>query len=165
MTLRRAQFVLAAGTWPAHEEIGTVTLAWDERHRRRIRLSLDGDVGDVLLDLKQTARLGEGDGLLLEDGGIVRVIAAPEPLLAVRAGGTTLARLAYHLGNRHLPVQIGDAVLLIRRDHVIEEMLHGLGAAVEEVELPFIPEPGAYGGGHSHDHDHDHDDPHEHHHD
>ncbi len=160
--LRRAFSVLPAGTWPSSHEAGTVTLAWDERHRRRIRLSLDGDVGDVLLDLKQTARLGEGDGLLLEDGGIVRVIAAAEPLIEVRAGGSTLARLAYHLGNRHLPIQIGADALLIRRDHVIEAMLHGLGAEIAEVELPFAPEPGAYGGGHSHDHDDGHDHPHPH---
>jgi urease accessory protein len=107
------------------------------------------------LDLKQPARLNDGDGLALEDGGVVRVIAASEPLLEISAGPASLARLAYHLGNRHLPVQVLDGLLLARQDRVIEEMVIGLGAACAKVERPFSPEPGAYGGGHGHDHGHD----------
>jgi urease accessory protein len=132
-----------------------VTLCWDDRHRRRVLLSQDGEGGEFLLDLKQPARLNDGDGLALEDGGVVRVIAAPEPLLEISAGSCSLALLAYHLGNRHLAVQVLDGSLLIRQDHVIEEMVIGLGAKCAKVERPFSPEPGAYGGGRGHDHGHD----------
>ena len=154
--VNRARFVLAAGNWPRDHEVGTVTLGWDDRHRRRLVMALDAG-GEILLDLGTAARLGDGDGLLLDDGGIVRVVAAPEPVLEIRGGASSLARLAYHLGNRHLPVQILPDALVIRRDHVIEEMLRGLGAELVAAELPFTPEPGAYGGGHGHVHDHVHD--------
>jgi urease accessory protein len=158
--MRRSNWVLPSGIWPLAHEAGTVTLAWDDRHRRRIRLRLDGGGDEILLDLAATARLGEGDGLLLEDGAIVRVIAAPEPVLEIRAGNSALPRLAYHLGNRHLPIEILPELLIIRQDHVIEDMLRRLGAEITPALLPFTPEPGAYGGGHSHDHEHQH--PHEH---
>ncbi|WP_174511775.1 urease accessory protein UreE [Methylocella tundrae] len=159
---RRATSVFPARSWPASHEVGAVTLCWDDRHRRRIRLSMDGDGGEFLLDLPQAARLAEGDGLALASGGIVRVVAAPEPLLEVRAGASSLAQLAYHLGNRHLPVQILGDVILIRQDHVIEAMLIGLGAECRTALRPFSPEQGAYGGGHSHDHHHHDDDAHAH---
>lgn len=152
---RRATSVLPAGRWPANAEVGSVTLCWDDRHRRRVLLSQDGERGEFLLDLKQPARLIDGDGLALEDGGVVRVIAASEPLLEIRAKSCGLALLAYHLGNRHLPVQVLDGLLLIRQDHVIEEMVIGLGAACAKVERPFSPEPGAYGCSPGHDHGHD----------
>ncbi len=152
---RRAISVFPAGRWPANTEVGSVTLCWDDRHRRRVLLSQDGEGDEFLLDLKQPARLNDGDGLALEDGGVVRVIAAPEPLLEISAGSCSLALLAYHLGNRHLAVQVLDGSLLIRQDHVIEEMVIGLGAKCAKVERPFSPEPGAYGGGRGHDHGHD----------
>ena len=138
--------------------MGTVTLAYLERHRRRLRLVTDQGEA-ILLDLAKARLLGEGDGLLLEDGGIVEVRAALEELLEIRAGTAGLPRLAYHLGNRHLPIQLLEGALLIRRDHVIAEMVRGLGGEIAEVMRPFTPEAGAYAGGHHHHHDgeeHDH---------
>jgi len=131
--------------------VDTVTLAYDGRYRRRIRLVTDGG-GAVLLDLAQATVLGDGDRLVLEDGATVRVVAAPEPLVRVTGD---LARLAWHIGNRHLPCRIGPDALLIRRDPVIEDMLRGLGARLEPVEAPFDPERGAYAGGAGHGHTHD----------
>ncbi len=163
---RRATSVLPKASWAASAEAGTVTLCWDDRHRRRIRLSFDDGSGDFILDLPQAARLAEGDGLALESGEVVRVIAAPEPLLEVRAGTSNLAQLAYHLGNRHLPVQIVGDLILIRQDHVIEEMLIGLGADCRKAEHPFSPEQGAYGRSHEHEHAREHKHGHDgHHHD
>jgi urease accessory protein len=101
---------------------------------------------------------------VLEDGRLVEVVAAPEPLVEIRgADPNHLIRVAWHLGNRHLPTQIMPKGLRIRRDHVIEAMVKGLGARVVEIEAPFDPEGGAYAGtGHDHAHDHGH---HEHGHD
>jgi urease accessory protein len=113
-----------------------------------------------LLDLDEAVALREGDGLLLEGGGVILVRAAPEPMLQVTASTPELLmRLAWHLGNRHLPTQIEGTRILIREDHVIAAMLRGLGATVEAVQAPFHPEGGAYGehkGHHHHGHDHDH---------
>ena len=124
---------------------------------------------EFLLDLPDAVMLRSGDALQLEDGRLVEVVAAPEPLAEVRAGDpATLARLAWHIGNRHLPVQIMAKSLRIRRDHVIADMLRGLGAKVIEIDAPFDPEGGAYAShvatqGHDHhDHDHDHDQGHKH---
>lgn len=152
--------ILSAGSWDRNEEAGTVTLAWDDRHRRRILLESDQGVS-FLLDLHRPARLAEGDGLLLDDGRIIRVIAAPEPVLEIRAGSSSLTRLAYHLGNRHLDLEIAAEVLVIRADPVIADMVRHLGGTVAAVTRPFTPEPGAYDGeaapsGHGHHH-HDHD--------
>ncbi len=108
-----------------------------------------------LLDLPKAVALRGGDGLLLGDGRIVEVRAAREPLLAITAGDPHhLLRLAWHLGNRHLSAQIEPERILIRPDHVIAEMLRGLGGGVAEVSEPFDPEGGAYSG---HDHDDEHD--------
>ena len=165
----------------------TVVLDFDGRHRRR--MAMTGTRGlEFLLDLENAVALRGGDALVLDDGRLIEVVAAPEPLLEIR--GTDphhLVRVAWHLGNRHLPTQIMAKGLRIRRDHVIEAMVKGLGARVIEIEAPFDPEGGAYaGGGHadaaesdphhhaahdgsSHDHgDHHHDDHHHdnrHHHD
>jgi urease accessory protein len=107
---------------------------------------------EFLLDLEHAIALRGGDALVLDDGRLVEVVAAPEPLLEIR--GTDphhLVRVAWHLGNRHLPTQIMAKGLWIRRDHVIETMVKGLGARVIEIEAPFDPEGGAYaGGGHAH---------------
>src|SRR5512139_349641 len=101
--LGRAVAHATAGRWPAAEAIGSVTLGFDDRHRRRLRLATDQG-GTVLLDLPQAAALRDGDGLALAGGGWVAVRAAPEPLLEITA--PDLVRVAWHLGNRHLPVQL-----------------------------------------------------------
>jgi urease accessory protein len=163
--LARATAVRPAGYWPAAEARDTLTLDFDDRHRRRRRYV--GERGlEFLLDLAEVAVLRDGDGLALEGGGFVLVRAAPEPLVEVTADTPErLARLAWHLGNRHLPTRIEAGRLLIRDDHVIVEMLRGLGATVRQVSEPFDPEGGAYGEhnrqpshphGHGHDHHHHH---------
>lgn len=135
-----------------------VVLDFDQRHRRRIAmLGIRGTA--FVLDLPHAVRLQQGDALVLDDGRRIRVVAAPEPLVritAVNAG--ELVRIAWHLGNRHLPVMLQGPCILIRQDHVIEEMIRGLGGSVEAVELPFDPERGAYAGGHVHHHHHGDDD-------
>ena len=149
----RAISVLPASVWDATEAVDSVLLDFDMRHRRRIVLRTEAGA-DLLLDLAQAARLRDGDGLVLETGGVVRVRARPEALLEVHAHGAgALARLAWHLGNRHLPVQVLGDRLRIRDDHVIAAMIEGLGAHVDSIEAPFDPEAGAYGGL---DHDHEH---------
>ena len=143
----------------------TVVLDFDDRHRRR--MAMMGTRGlEFLLDLENAVALRGGDALVLEDGRLIEVVAAPEPLVEIRgADPTHLVRIAWHLGNRHLPTQIVGKGLRIRRDHVIEEMVKGLGARVIEIEAPFDPEGGAYApahdhghgpGGHHHAHTHDH---------
>lgn len=137
----------------------TVVLSYDDRHRRR--MAMTGTRGlEFLLDLAEAVALRGGDALVLEDGRLIEVVAAPEPLVEIR--GTDphhLVRVAWHLGNRHLPTQIVGKGLRIRRDHVIEDMVRGLGARVIEIEAPFDPEGGAYaGGGHTHGAGHDHGD-------
>jgi urease accessory protein len=132
----------------------TVVLDFDDRHRRR--LAMIGTRGlEFLLDLEHAVALRGGDALALEDGRLVEVVAAPEPLLEIRARDPHhLVRLAWHLGNRHLPTQIMPKGLRVRRDHVIEAMVKGLGARVIEIEAPFDPEGGAYADtGHEHAHD------------
>ncbi|WP_072394171.1 urease accessory protein UreE [Hyphomicrobium sp. CS1GBMeth3] len=136
-----------------------VTLGFDGRFRRRIALT--GAKGlQFLLDLPQVERLRNGDALVLEDGRRVRVIAAPEPLAEITApSADALVRIAWHLGNRHLPVMLAEERILIRRDHVIEDMVRGLGATVAHVDAPFDPESGAYAdGAHGHHHHHHHED-------
>jgi urease accessory protein len=129
----------------------TVVLDFDDRHRRR--MAMTGTRGlQFLLDLENAVALRGGDALVLEDDRLIEVVAAAEPLLEIRgADPHHLIRLAWHLGNRHLPTQIMPKGLRIRRDHVIEAMVRGLGARVIEIEAPFDPEGGAYaGGGHAH---------------
>jgi len=139
----------------------TVVLDFDDRHRRR--MAMTGTRGlEFLLDLENAVALRGGDALVLEDGRLIEVIAAPEPLIEIRGVDPLhLVRVAWHLGNRHLPTQIMAKGLRIRRDHVIEAMVKGLGARIIEIEAPFDPEGGAYaGGGHGHaadDHAHRHD--------
>ena len=153
--MKRAIEVVRAGRWPREQCADTVTLLFDDRYRRRLRML--GDQGlDFLLDLVEPIVLHSGDGLKLEEGGFVEVRAAEEDLVEVRGGdAAAFARLAWHLGNRHLPAQIEDDRILIRDDHVIIDMLKGLGAEVRKVKAPFDPEGGAYGQ-HNHDPDHRH---------
>lgn len=150
----RAIDVKPAGTWASRDARDCVVLDFDARHRRRI--VMHGEAGlDFLLDLPQAVALSDGDGLCLEDGGVVGVKAAPERLIEVRAGsGIPLVHIAWHLGNRHLPTQILGDSLRIREDHVILDMLRKLGARTTLVEAPFDPEGGAYGHGRTHGHEH-----------
>jgi len=130
--------------------VDRVTLASEDRHRRR--LVMTGEAGTrFLLDLPQAAMLRDGDGLVLDDGSIVRVVGKPEPLVEIVAREADRLRIAWHIGNRHTDVQFVDGRFRIRRDHVLEEMVKGLGAIVTLVEAPFDPEPAMP---HVHDHDH-----------
>lgn len=134
----------------------TVTLDGDQRYRRRIALKADDGL-EFLLDLPNAVLLRHGDGLRLDDGRIVEVRAVPEELLEVQANNAHhMLQIAWHLGNRHLEAQIDETRILIRRDHVIADMLHALGAKVREVVEPFTPEAGAYSNHHTGDHSHDH---------
>jgi len=165
--MRRATRRENAGHWPVAGAHGSVTLAFDDRHRRRVKLTSD-DGMDFLLDLAEASVLEDGDGLALDGGGWLAVRAAPEALMEVLAHGPEqLARLAWHIGNRHLQAEIRPDVILIREDKVIADMLEGLGAHVHRVMAPFSPEGGAYDGhlpGYPHDeegkphhhHGHDH---------
>jgi urease accessory protein len=139
---------------------GRVTLGYDARFLRRKRLRTDAGVG-FLLDLPETVSVNAGDCFVLDDGRLIEIAAAEEPVLIVTGD---LARLAWHIGNRHTPCQIEAGRLLIRRDHVLEAMLRQLGAGVAEAVEPFTPEGGAYGHGRTMGHDHGpgHDHPHPH---
>jgi urease accessory protein len=149
--MRRASEIRTAGTWNAATAIDRVVLDADERHRRRVALTGEGGTA-FLLDLPHATALRDGDGLVLEDGAIVRVTGKAEPLVEIAAASPhDLARLAWHIGNRHTDVQVVGDKLRIRRDHVLEDMLRGLGARFTPVEAPFDPEHGAYGH-HHHDH-------------
>ena len=131
----------------------TLTLPYDARCKSRFAATLDAgeEVGVVL---PRGTVLHDGDMLVADDGALVRVIAAAESVLRVRAPDRlTLTRAAYHLGNRHTPVEVGADELKLEADPVLEDMLKRLGAQVERVQLPFQPESGAYGGGHRHGHD------------
>jgi urease accessory protein len=166
-----AHSVIPAGQWSG-EPVDSVVLDYDERYRRRFAMTGVRGLG-FLLDLPEAVMLRAGDGLKLEDGGIVEVVAAPEPLAEIRAAdAAALTRVAWHLGNRHLPTELTKRSLRIRRDPVIEDMARGLGATVVAIDAPFNPEGGAYvraAGGHDHDHgdghDHPHGDDHDHGHD
>jgi urease accessory protein len=154
MTMKNASIHRPAGHWPKEKAAGTLTLDFDTRHRRRIRLTVDQGE-DVLLDLPKAIAMADGDGLQLDDGRWLEVQAASESIVEVRhQDPLQLVRLAWHLGNRHLPTEIRGQVLRIRPDHVIEEMLHGFGAELAKVQAPFQPEGGAYGNGYGHHHGH-----------
>lgn len=151
----RATRVEPRGDWDEGKVVDRVVLDFEDRFRRRVRLRAESGLL-FLLDLSTATVLQDGDGLALDGGGFVRVVAKPERLVSVTAttaGG--LARLAWHIGNRHLPADIGADRILIRDDHVIVDMLRGLGATVEAIEAPFNPEGGAYGQ-HNHDPRHPH---------
>src|SRR6516164_11136120 len=176
----RATRVVGQHRWQ-NAPADTVVLDFDDRHRRRMAMTATRGL-EFLLDLENAVVLRGGDALLLEDGRLIEVVAAAEPLLEIRAADPHhLIRLAWHLGNRHLPTQMMPKALRIRRDHVIEAMVKGLGARVIEIEAPFDPEGGAYAEAaqghthdhahgaqdhahHGHDHAHDHDHHHDHHH-
>ncbi len=169
--MNRATAVRARDDWSG-EPADSVVLDFDDRHRRRITMTGVGGL-EFLLDLPDAVALRGGDALMLEDGRLVEVVAAPEALIEIRAKTPgDLVRLAWHIGNRHLPAQVMARALRLRSDHVIEDMLRQLGAQVVAIEAPFDPEGGAYAAssasahgrhdhGHGHDH-HAHEHPHDH---
>ena len=164
----RATEIVRAGLW-AGNPADVVRLDYDGRTRRRIALT-GRDGLSFLLDLAKAPALNSGDGIKLDDGRIVAVEAAPERLLEIAcADERALARIAWHLGNRHLATELGHRTIYVREDHVIADMVMGLGAVVRAVERPFNPEGGAYAEGavqdhgHKQHHHHQHDDGHHHH--
>ena len=129
---------------------GRLELTFDKRQKSRLRAQLDSGE-DVALDLPRGELLRGGDLVVASDGRIVEIVAQLEQVVhAVCADAAALARAAYHLGNRHVPVQVGAGFLRIAADHVLEDMLQGLGATLERMQAPFEPEAGAYAGGHHH---------------
>ena len=151
--MRRAIAVLVKQNRQQEATVDHVTLAHDERHLRRKLLHLASEEM-VMLDLKETVMLGDGDLLVLDDGSFVEVRAAKEELYEIHTHSLQhMMELCWHLGNRHLPAEINENRILIRRDHVIRDMLKGLGAEVRDVIEPFQPVRGAYHGGNGHHHD------------
>ena len=157
---------------------GRLELPFDSRQKSRLRTRLSSGE-EVALMLPRGEILRGGDLVSASDGRVIEVVSSVEKVLHVEAKSPRdLAKAAYHLGNRHVPVQVGDGFLRIAEDHVLEEMLVKLGARVSHVEAPFEPEAGAYAGGHQHQHDemghggkihefghaHDHGHDHDHHH-
>lgn len=148
--MRRAIAVHSSGQWPAQQLAGQITLAFDDRHRRRLLMTDDGGEA-FMLDLPHAVLLADGDGLELESGGFITVIAAEEDMAELHcATPEELARIAWHVGNRHMAVQIIPGGLRLPWDHVLVEMLEGLGAKVEKCRTPFHPEGGAYAKAHDH---------------
>ena len=156
--MRRILRVITGGAAGATE---ILRLDHDLRTRRRMVFTI-APGNSILLDMPRTVRLRDGDGLELDDGSIVRVEAASEALIEIHAHDLpALVRIAWHLGNRHLPTQLLGDRLRIRHDHVIAEMVAGLGGHAEAIMAPFDPEGGAYAEGaavpaHGHHHHHDH---------
>jgi urease accessory protein len=150
--VKRALDIKKRGDWSGTQGIDRVVLAASDRHRRRLVMTGEGGTR-FLLDLPRAAMLRDGDGLVLDDGSIVRVVGKPEPLVEIAAAGEAARlRLAWHIGNRHVEVQVIGDRLRIRRDHVLEAMLLGLGATLIPIEAPFDPEQGAYAHGHDDGH-------------
>jgi urease accessory protein len=153
--MKRALRIEPAGRWPRDRARGSVTLDHDDRHRRRLRLATDAGE-DFLLDLPRAVAMGDGDGLALDDGSWIEVHAKPELLLEVTAPPELLCRLAWHIGNRHIPAAIEPHRILLRDDHVVAGMLRHQGASLRHVSEPFTPEAGAYDGHEHHARRHDH---------
>jgi urease accessory protein len=143
--MTRAVALHPAGTWPISAESTTVTLVAADRHRRRVMLEND-DGAPFLLDLPRAQQMKEGDGLELETGGFIRVVAAPEDVIDISCRTEAeLARISWHIGNRHVPVQIlPKRTLRVGMDHVLMTLLEGQGAQAWRRRAPFQPEPGAY---------------------
>ncbi len=152
---------------------GSIELPFETRQKSRFKATLvSGEEVGVMLPRGEILR--GGDLVTTSDGRIIGVVAQPEKVLHVEAAtSAALAKIAYHLGNRHVPVEVGDGYLRLGDDHVLERMLGGLGARVSRITAPFEPEAGAYGGAghehgaakihdHHHEHDHDHHDEHDH---
>lgn len=171
--MQRATAIVPAGQTPKNASPRTITLTREERYRRRI--AWQTDQGEpFLLDLPEATYLADGTGLALDDDAIIIVRAAPEDLLKITAPNTpTMTRIAWHIGNRHTPAELTDGAIYILPDHVLADMVRGLGGDVIPISRPFEPEGGAYGGhgtlershhhhpapshdhGHTHHHKHD----------
>ena len=148
--MNRVAAIKSVGDWDKAAAADRVVLDADDRQRRRIVLTGEGGTA-FLLDFPKPVTLHDGDGLVLDDGRIIQVCGAPEKLIEIAAPSPrAFVRLAWHLGNRHTDVEIAGERLRIRHDHVLEEMVRGLGASVAPVEAPFDPESPA--GGHEHHH-------------
>lgn len=143
-----AQEIKRAGHWA--NSFARCVMTYDERFIRR-KVIKTQDNSELLVDLKQTTSLDQGDAFVLTDGRLIDVVAAQESLYEVTGD---LVRLAWHIGNRHTPCQVEADRLLIQHDKVIAHMLDHLGATLREVHEPFTPEGGAYGHGRTHSHDH-----------
>ena len=142
-----------------------LVLTFEQRQKSRLRVTSEGGAEVAFMLERGKLRRG-GERVTATDGKVYEIVAAPEKLLHIESDA--LVKVAYHLGNRHIPVQVGEGFLRIAEDHVLEQMVKGLGARVTRIEAPFEPEAGAYGGGHRHDemghggkihdhfHDHDH---------
>lgn len=149
VTQNIAQTIRKAGTWDNASDV--LSLDYEARFLRRKLLTCESGE-KLLVDLPQTTSLDEGDALELTDGRLIEVKAAPEAVLIVT--GDNLARIGWHIGNRHTPCQIESDHLLIQDDPVIAHMLSHVGASCEKATLPFTPEGGAYGHGRTHAHEH-----------
>lgn len=161
----RATRILRRDALSGGEIVDRIVLDHGDRHRRRMAMRGLGGLA-FLLDLPEATVLEDGDALVLEDGRLVWVEAAPERLLEIRAPSDhALKRLIWHIGNRHIPAEIAPDAVYIGDDHVLAEMVRGLGGSAEPVERPFRPEGGAYAGGHAHGHHHGHDHGHDYGHD
>jgi urease accessory protein len=186
--MQRAISVVRKAAVKQDRVVETLTLDHEDRNRRRVALKGDGGQ-DILLDLDKPTALNDGDAVKLEDGSLVLIKAAAQKLIEITAENPLrLARVAWHIGNRHTPAEITANAIYIEHDHVLAEMIRGQGCAMADVERPFQPERGAYdhdhancghdhhghdhhGHGHEHGHDHGHshaghghDHGHEHHH-
>lgn len=140
-------------TAPPKSPKGVLTLAYEERLVRRKRIALD-DGAEVMIDLAKATELPDGGALYDDSGDSVAINAASEPVLIIR--GAVLARLAWHVGNRHTPCEIHEQHMVVRDDPVLRQMLLGLNADIEQTQAPFSPEGGAYGHGRTMGHSHDH---------
>ena len=148
--MMRGSIILSAGSWDEARAVDRIVADYEQRHRRRILLHTEAGQ-ELMLDLARTQHLRDGDAISCDDGSIVRIVSLPEQLLEITAESPqALLRLAWHLGNRHLPTSLTPERLLIRHDHVIADMVRGLGGTVREIEAPFDPETGAYDGDHAH---------------
>ncbi|MFT8665085.1 urease accessory protein UreE [Acetobacter orientalis] len=165
--MKRVAKILPVGSWAVEKAADVFCADYEGRHRRRMVLPLQSGE-KVLLELEHARLLQAGEGLCLEDGRIIKVEALPEELMEVRAQNLLhLVQLAWHLGNRHLPAAIEPERILIRYDHVIADMVKGLGGHIHRVQAAFDPESGAYAArehGHTHHDHHDHTHEHEHEH-
>ena len=129
----------------------TITLEFEARFLRRKRMATDCGMA-FMVDLAETVSLGAGDAFLLDDGRQIVIQAAAEPVVEIRH--QNLAKIAWHIGNRHTPCEIRQDFLVIRRDHVLEDLLVRLGTTLAKTQAPFNPEGGAYGFGRTHGHTH-----------
>jgi urease accessory protein len=169
--MQRAISVVRKAAVKQDRVVETLTLDHEDRNRRRVALKGDGGQ-DILLDLDKPTALNDGDAVKLEDGSLVLIKAAAQKLIEITAENPLrLARVAWHIGNRHTPAEITATAIYIEHDHVLAEMVRGQGCAMADVERPFQPERGAYDHDHAdcghdhHGHHHHHDHGHEHNHD